>query len=116
VAAEDDQEGLLGLCRKHGLWLLADEVYERICYAGSAAPTILRRCGPEDAVIVVNSFSKSYCMTGWRLGWLVSREDLARKAGHLNEFIVSHAPSMAQRAGERRCGRGRAKSTPWWSG
>jgi hypothetical protein len=39
-------------------------------------------------------------MTGWRLGWLVSREDLARKAGHLNEFIVSHAPSMAQRAGE----------------
>ncbi len=100
VATEEDQESLLGLCRKYGLWLLADEVYERIFYAGPVAPTILRKCGPEDAVIVVNSFSKSYCMTGWRLGWLVSREDLARKAIQLNEFIVSHAPSMAQRAAE----------------
>ncbi len=100
VARGEDQENLLGLCRKHGLWLLADEVYERIFYPGPVAPTILRKCGPEDAVIVVNSFSKSYCMTGWRLGWLVSREELARKATQLNEFIVSHAPSMAQRAAE----------------
>jgi aspartate/methionine/tyrosine aminotransferase len=51
-------------------------------------------------VIVVQSFSKSYCMTGWRLGWLASRRDLVQKAAQLNEFIVSHAPSMVQRAGE----------------
>lgn len=51
-------------------------------------------------MIAVNSFSKSYCMTGWRLGWLVSRPDLIRKATQLNEFVVSHAPSMAQKAGE----------------
>ncbi len=100
VASDEDQENLLGLCRKRGLWLLADEVYERIFYAGPVTPTILRKCRTEDAVIVVNSFSKSYCMTGWRLGWLVSRGDLAHKASQLNEFIVSHAPSMAQRAAE----------------
>ncbi len=100
VAAESDQQRLLELCRRHGLWLLADEVYERLYYDGPVAPSILRKCTPEDAVIVVHSFSKSYCMTGWRLGWLVSRADLAEKATQLNEFIVSHAPSMAQKAAE----------------
>ncbi|HJT87649.1 MAG TPA: aminotransferase class I/II-fold pyridoxal phosphate-dependent enzyme, partial [Bryobacteraceae bacterium] len=53
-----------------------------------------------DAVIVVQSFSKAYCMTGWRLGWLVARHDLAERATQLNEFIVSHAPSFAQKAAE----------------
>jgi len=100
VATVQDQERLLDICRRHQLWLLADEVYERLYYKGSVAPSILRKCTSEDAVIVVHSFSKSYCMTGWRLGWLVSRADLARKATELNEFIVSHAPSMAQKAAE----------------
>lgn len=100
VAKESDQDRLLTICRPRGLWLLADEVYERIYYAGAVAPSVLRKCTPEDAVIVVQSFSKSYCMTGWRLGWLVSRPDLAQKATQLNEFIVSHAPSMAQKAAE----------------
>jgi hypothetical protein len=100
VAAERDQERLLDICRRHRLWLLADEVYERLYYRGPVAPSILRKCAPDDAVIVVHSFSKSYCMTGWRLGWLISRADLAEKATQLNEFIVSHAPSMAQKAAE----------------
>jgi hypothetical protein len=100
VASESDQTRLLSFCRRHHIWLLADEVYERLYYAGSVAPSILRLCNADDAVIVVNSFSKSYCMTGWRLGWLVSRAELALKAAQLNEFIVSHAPSMAQKAAE----------------
>ena len=100
VAATEDQERLLAICRKHGLWLLADEVYERLYYGGPVAPSILRLSAQDDPVIVVQSFSKSYCMTGWRLGWLVSRPDLVQKATQLNEFIVSHAPSMAQKAAE----------------
>ena len=100
VATESDQERLLDICRREGLWLLADEVYERLFYEGPVAPSILRKCKPGESVIAVNSFSKSYCMTGWRLGWLVSRPDLIRKATQLNEFVVSHAPSMAQKAGE----------------
>jgi hypothetical protein len=100
VATEDDQGRLLELCRRHRLWLMADEVYERLYYEGPVAPSILRQCGRDDAVLVPMSFSKSYCMTGWRLGWLVARRDLSRRAGELNEFIVSHAPAMAQKAGE----------------
>jgi hypothetical protein len=59
--------------------------------------------------MVVNSFSKSYCMTGWRLGWLVARPDLVEKASQLNEFVVSHAPSMAQRAAETALREGEAE-------
>lgn len=100
VATVAEQQALLDFARRHGLWLLADEVYERLYYEGDVAPSILRLCNRDDAVIVVQSFSKSYCMTGWRLGWLVARRDLAIKATQLNEFIVSHAASMTQRAGE----------------
>ena len=79
---------------------MAEEVYERLWYDGSAVPSILQLATREDAVIAVQSFSKSYCMTGWRLGWMVARKDLAARATQLNEFIISHAPSIAQRAGE----------------
>jgi len=99
VASEGDQDRLLDICRRHGLWLVADEVYERLFYGGPVAPSLLRRCGREEAVVVIQSFSKSYCMTGWRLGWLVSNSALIRKAAQLNEFAVSHAPTMIQRAG-----------------
>lgn len=100
VATVGEQQALLDFCRSHNLWLLADEVYERLYYGGTVAPSILRLCSREDAVIVVQSFSKSYRMTGWRLGWVVSRGDLVAKASQLNEFIVSHAASMIQKAGE----------------
>ena len=104
VATEEEQQRLLDFARGHGLWLLADEVYDRLYYAGPRlscpVPSILKKASREDAVIVVQSFSKSYCMTGWRLGWLIARRDLAAKATQLNEFIVSHAPSFAQKAAE----------------
>jgi aspartate/methionine/tyrosine aminotransferase len=104
VASEDEQRQLLDFARRRDLWLIADEVYDRIYYGGArpgvAAPSILSKATRDDAVIVIQSFSKSYCMTGWRLGWLVARRDVAGKAAQLNEFIVSHAPSFAQKAGE----------------
>jgi aspartate aminotransferase len=100
VASDADQDRLLELCRRNGIWLLADEVYDRIYYQGAVAPSVLRKCTEEDAVIIGQSFSKIYCMTGWRLGWLVSRADMVHKATQLNEFVVSHAPSFTQKAGE----------------
>jgi aspartate/methionine/tyrosine aminotransferase len=104
VATVEDQRRLLEFCRRHRLWLLADEVYDRLYYAGAQlgepVPSILRLATRDDAVLVVHSFSKSYCMTGWRVGWLIARRDLARKATQLNEFIISHAPSFAQKAAE----------------
>jgi aspartate/methionine/tyrosine aminotransferase len=100
VASEQDQKRLLEFSRRHGLWLLADEVYERLHYAATVAPSILRIREKQDSVVVTNSFSKSYCMTGWRLGWVAGRADLLQKATEMNEFIISHAPSMVQKAGE----------------
>lgn len=104
VASEQEQRALLEFARRHNLWLIADEVYDRLYYAGAelgdAVPSILRMATREDAVMVVHSFSKSYCMTGWRVGWLVARRDAAAKATQLNEFIISHAPSFAQKAAE----------------
>jgi aspartate aminotransferase len=104
VATDEDQQRLLDFCRAHGLWLLADEVYDRLYYAGAKlgepVPSILRKATRDDAVAVVHSFSKSYCMTGWRVGWLIARRDLGMKATQLNEFIISHAPSFAQKAAE----------------
>ena len=104
VATAEEQQQLLDFAREHGLWLLADEVYDRLYYSGPSlgcpAPSILRTATRDDAVLVVQSFSKSYCMTGWRLGWLVARRDLAAKATQLNEFIISHAASFTQKAAE----------------
>ena len=113
VATDEEQQRLLDFARRHGLWLVADEVYDRLYYAGPRlgcpVASILRKATREDAVAVVQSFSKSYCMTGWRLGWLVARRDLAAKATQLNEFIVSHAPSFAQKAGETALAEGEAE-------
>jgi aspartate aminotransferase len=104
VATEQEQQALLDFARRHNLWLLADEVYDRLCYTGAnlgdPAPSILSKATRDDAVIVVQSFSKTYCMTGWRLGYLIARRDLAGKATQVNEFIVSAAPSFTQKAGE----------------
>jgi len=104
VATEDEQEELLEFARRHNLWLLADEVYERLYYRGVElgvpAPSILRKANRDDAVIVAQSFSKTYCMTGWRIGWLVARRDLGEKATQLNEFIISHPASFIQRAAQ----------------
>ena len=113
VATDEEQQGLLDFSRRNGLWLLADEVYERLYYAGASlgapAPSILRKAARDDAVMVVESFSKTYCMTGWRVGWLVARRDLAHKATQLNEFIISHAPSFAQKAAETALAHGEAE-------
>jgi hypothetical protein len=104
TASPEEQRRLLDFCGRRGLWLMADEVYERLWYegprAGEPAPSILRLATREDAVVVIQSFSKAYCMTGWRVGWLVARRDLAGRAAQLNEFIVSHAPSFNQKAAE----------------
>ena len=104
VATREQQEKLLELCRKYALWLMADEVYDRLYYAGAElgepVPSILRLATRDDAVLVVHSFSKSYCMTGWRLGWLIARKDLARKCAQLNEFMVSCAAGFVQKAAE----------------
>lgn len=100
VATESDQEWMLDFARRHHLWLVADEVYERLYYGGPAAASILRKATRQDAVIVIQSFSKAWCMTGWRLGWITGPKDFISRATELNEFMVSCAAAFAQKAGE----------------
>ena len=104
VASAEEQDQLLDFCRRHGLWLMADEVYERLFYLaerpGTPAPSILRKATRDDPVIVIQSFSKAYCMTGWRIGWFVGRGDVVERIGQMNEFVVSCAPHFTQVACE----------------
>jgi aspartate aminotransferase len=113
VASVEEQRALLDFARRHGLWLIADEVYDRLYYAGrelgEPVPSILRLADRDDAVMVIHSFSKTYCMTGWRVGWMIARRDAAAKATELNEFVVSHAPTFAQKAGETALAQGEAE-------
>ena len=97
-----EQQGVLDHCRSTGTWILADEVYERLYYeptANGCAPSFLDITVPEDKLVVVHSFSKSFLMTGWRLGWLVLPPSLMDGMGKLIEFNTSCASVFTQRAG-----------------
>ena len=94
-----EQETLLAHCRRTGTWIVADEVYERVYFDAACAPSFLDVAEPEDRLIVAHSFSKSFLMTGWRLGWLVLPASLVPAMGTLIEFNTSCAPVFVQRAG-----------------
>ncbi|MDB5955017.1 pyridoxal phosphate-dependent aminotransferase [Ramlibacter sp.] len=97
-----EQRAIVEHCRRTGTWILADEVYERLYYEESAsrcAPSFLDVAAPEDRLIVAHSFSKSFLMTGWRLGWLVMPATMTHGMGKLIEFNTSCASVFTQRAG-----------------
>ena len=94
-----EQETILAHCRRTGTWIIADEVYERVYFAGNCAPSFLDLAEPDDRLIVAHSFSKSFLMPGWRLGWLVVPAELTEAMGKLIEFNTSCAPTFVQRAG-----------------
>ena len=96
-----EQEIILAHCRRTGTWILADEVYERLYFEptpNGAAPSFLDIATPEDQLVVAHSFSKSFLMTGWRLGWLVMPPAMTPHVGKLVEFNTSCAPVFSQRA------------------
>lgn len=96
-----EQQQILAHCRHTGTWIVADEVYERLYFgaASGCAPSFLDIAEPEDRLVIVQSFSKSFLMTGWRLGWLVLPEAMVQAMGTLIEFNTSCAPVFVQRAG-----------------
>jgi aspartate/methionine/tyrosine aminotransferase len=98
----DEQQILLAHCRRTGTWLLADEVYENLYYLPSdnrCAPSFLDIAAPDERLVVAHSFSKSFLMTGWRLGWLVMPAAMTEHMGKLIEFNTSCASVFVQRAG-----------------
>jgi aspartate/methionine/tyrosine aminotransferase len=127
VMTRDEQRAVLEHCRRHGIWIIADEVYERLYYADAAevsgatgvigssgassssssssepqrriAPSFLDLAARDERVICVNSFSKAWLMTGWRLGWIVAPASLMDDLGKLIEYNTSCAPAFVQQAG-----------------
>ncbi len=83
----------------HGVWVLTDEMYEHLVYGGVAAPS-LPVLVPEaaDRCVIVNAVSKSYAMTGWRVGWLIGPPDFARAVTRLQTHVSTNVNNVAQRA------------------
>jgi len=100
--SKTEQMAISEHCRRTGTWVLSDEVYERLYYAGDtangAAPSFMDIAQPDDRLVVVQSFSKAFLMTGWRLGYLVMPSDMTPQVGKLLEFNTSCAPVFVQRA------------------
>ena len=97
-----EQQAILEKCRSTGTWILADEVYESLYFLDSqnqCAPSFLDIAQTDDRLVVAHSFSKSFLMTGWRLGWLVMPPEMTQHMGKLIEFNTSCASVFVQRAG-----------------
>ncbi len=96
MLAEEDRAAILARCRQHGIWLVCDDVYERLTFDRPSAPSFLPLAEPGDRVIGTNSFSKAWRMTGWRLGWVVAPPTLMDALGVLIEYNTSCAPDFVQ--------------------
>jgi aspartate aminotransferase len=99
MAREDELQAILAHARARGIWILADEVYARIVYGERHAPSFMTLARPDDPVVIINSFSKSWSMTGWRLGWIVAPSELNVAIEKMTEFNISHATTFAQWGG-----------------
>ena len=100
--SRQEQLAILDKCRSTGTWILADEVYESLYFLDSqkyCAPSFLDIAQRDDKLLVAHSFSKSFLMTGWRLGWLVMPTEMTEHMGKLIEFNTSCASVFVQRAG-----------------
>ncbi len=99
IMPEEDQERLMDFARERGIWIISDEVYHTLVYDRPSATSMLRFAEPDDRLVVVNSFSKSWLMTGWRMGWMAHPEGLGPTAAKLIQIQTSGVPQFVQRAG-----------------
>ncbi|TMQ17319.1 MAG: aminotransferase class I/II-fold pyridoxal phosphate-dependent enzyme [Deltaproteobacteria bacterium] len=106
MAGEDELRGVLEHARARGIWILADEVYARIVYGRRYAPSFVTLATADDPVVIVNSFSKSWSMTGWRLGWIIAPRELNVAIEKMTEFNISHPTTFAQWGGVAALDRG----------
>lgn len=100
VAGEDELAAVVDLARRHGLWIVADEVYGRFCYleGRTVAPSLHQLVDADEKVIFVNTFSKNWAMTGWRIGWIEVPPVLADVVENLIQYSSSGTPVFIQRA------------------
>jgi aspartate/methionine/tyrosine aminotransferase len=99
MLSDAEQQTILDFCRRRGLWLIADEVYNRLVYDRPLAPSFADKVSDDDRVLIVNSFSKTWAMTGWRLGWITTPRRLTPTFEMLTEFNNSCILGPVQVAG-----------------
>ncbi|VAX04490.1 Aspartate aminotransferase [hydrothermal vent metagenome] len=95
-----DQIALLKHCRKLGIWIIADDVYARLYRGANVAPSFQSLTDKDDLFISINSFSKAWSMTGWRLGWINAPGCLEKTFAQLSEFNIAGPAGFVQAAGE----------------
>ncbi len=98
IMPAEDMIRVRDFARQRGLWIVSDEVYGRLVYDRDHAPSFLEICEPDERLIVVNSFSKNWAMTGWRIGWVVAPAALGQVYENLIQFNTSGVPGFVQLA------------------
>ena len=94
-----DLNALLALARRHGLWIIADETYARFWYGeGPRAPSFFDVMDAEDRILFVNTFSKNWAMTGWRIGWIAAHPALGQVIENMIQYATSGVAQFMQRA------------------
>lgn len=93
----DTLKALLSLAREKGLWIIADEIYSLFYYGGRRAPSFMDVMAPDDRILFVNSFSKNWAMTGWRVGWIKVHPDLQDVFENLIQYSTSGVAQFMQR-------------------
>ncbi|WAC27567.1 pyridoxal phosphate-dependent aminotransferase [Ancylobacter sp. SL191] len=100
VAPTETLRGVLDIARRHGLWIIADEIYGRFYFEeGGLAPSFHEVMDPEDRILFVQTFSKNWAMTGWRLGWIEAHPSLGQVLENLIQYSTSGVAAFMQRAG-----------------
>ncbi|SFB33703.1 Aspartate/methionine/tyrosine aminotransferase [Rhizobium sp. NFR07] len=97
TATKDDLRAILELARHHGLWVIADEIYGLYYFDGARAPSFMDVMEPEDRIIFANSFSKNWCMTGWRVGWMVAPAEIGQTLTNLIQYSTSGVAQFMQK-------------------
>jgi aspartate/methionine/tyrosine aminotransferase len=99
TATRAELVALLALARRHGLWIIADETYARFFYGeGERAPSFLDVMEPDDRILFVNTFSKNWAMTGWRIGWIMANPALGQVIENMIQYSTSGVAQFMQRA------------------
>lgn len=99
MLSDEEQQTILDFCRERDIWLMSDEVYNRIVYDRLYAPTFADKVTEDDKFLIVNSFSKAWAMTGWRLGWITTPRSLTTTFEMLAEYNYSCIFAPVQIAG-----------------
>ncbi|RUW69770.1 MULTISPECIES: pyridoxal phosphate-dependent aminotransferase [unclassified Mesorhizobium] len=97
TADRETLQAILDLARQSGVWIIADEIYSHFHYGSGRAPSFLDIATAEDRILFVNSFSKNWAMTGWRVGWIKTHPALQQVFENLIQYSTSGVAQFMQR-------------------